>query len=87
MKTPNWFWAAMGVWLVIGLPSYALGSLWKGSLIPDPPPIFWATNVTDQTLGTLAWLLTLPVAFMPVFAIPALILWRRKMRRRSNAAD
>ena len=84
MRAPTWFWVAIAVWLVIGLPGYILGSLWKGSPIPDPPPIFWATNVVDQTLGTLVWLLLLPVAFMPLFAIPALILWRRKMRKRSN---
>ena len=87
MKTPTWFWIAMGVWLVFGLPGYILGSLYKGSPIPDPPPIFYATNAVDQTVGTLVWVFVLPIVFTPVFAIPALLIWRRKERKRLNAQD
>ena len=87
MKTPTWFWIAIGVWLVFGLPAYVMGSLYKGSPIPDLPPIFYSASLLDQTVGTLVWLLFMPIMFMPLIAIPALILWRRKMRKRSNAAD
>ncbi len=87
MKSPTWFWIAMAVWLVLGLPAYVLGSLYKGSPIPDPPPIFYSPYLLDQTFGTLVWLLIMPIIFMPVVAIPALLLWRRKMRKRLNAAD
>jgi len=87
MKAPTWFWVWMAVWLVFGLPGYILGSLWKGSPIPDLPPIFYSLHPLDQTVGTLIWALLLPVVFAPVFAIPALVLWHRKMQKRSDAPD
>jgi hypothetical protein len=89
MKAPTWFWIAMSVWLVLGLPGFFLGQGLRGhfSLLPDPPPIFYSPHLLDQTVGTLLWLVMLPLVYMPLFAIPALLLWRRKMRKRLNAQD
>ena len=89
MKTPTWFWVAMGVWLVLGLPGFILGQGFRGhfSLLPDPPLIFYSPHLLDQIVGTLLWLIMLPIVYMPLFAIPALLLWRRKTRRRSNVEN
>ena len=85
MKTPTWFWIAMAVWLFVGLPAYVFGSLYKGSPIPDPPPVFYSPHLLDQTVGTLTWLLVMIIISVPLWAIPTLMLRRRKMRKRSNA--
>ena len=89
MRAPGWFWFAMGAWVVLGLPALVLMQGFRGyfSLLPDPPPILWATNTTDQILGTAIWIVGIPILYMPLFAVPALIFWRRRQSRTINAED
>jgi len=82
MKKPAWFWVVMTFWLIVGLPSYVVGSLYKGSLIPDLPPVFYSANVLDQTIGTFTWMLAMSVTLIPVWAVPTLLISRKRMRTR-----
>jgi hypothetical protein len=89
MRAPGWFWGMMAVWVCLGIPSFALGQGFRGtfSLLPDPPPILWAENLVDQTLGTLAWASAVFIVYLPLFAVPALLVWRRRRSRINNAPD
>jgi hypothetical protein len=89
MKLPRWFWVAMAMWVVLGLPSFILAQGFRShfSPWPDPPPFLWATNVTDQTLGTVAWVLGVLIVYTPLCVIPALFLWRRQQSRINDAQN
>ena len=89
MRFPAWFWIAMGVWLVIGLPSFILAQGFRGhfSLLPDPPPFLYSDHLIDQTLGTFTWAVATLIAYLPVFVIPALLVSRWRNSRREHAED
>lgn len=89
MKLPGWFWIAMGIWVIIGIPSFILGQGFRGyfSLLPDPPPFVYSEHLLDQTLGTAAWAVGCLLIYMPVFAVPALLVWRRRRSKVPHAQD
>ena len=89
MRLPAWFWAVMVIWVLLGIPSFILAQGFRGhfSLLPDPPPFLWATNLVDQTAGTVAWAVAILIVYMPLFALPALLLWRRRQSRNPDAQD
>jgi hypothetical protein len=87
MKAPQWFWVLGGLWLVLELPGLLLGAMWSGGfdLIPDPPPYFQAPYEDRSFVANLTWAVEVATAYMPLFLIPALAIW--KWRKRRVASD
>ena len=83
MKLPGWFKIWTVVWVVFGLPGFVLGQGFRGhfSLLPDPPPFVYSNHIIDQTVGTAVWLLVMLIVYAPIFAVPALMVWRHRKSR------
>lgn len=88
MRYPGWFKGMMAVWAFLGIPVFVLGQGFRGhfSLLPDPPPFTYSTHLIDQTFGTLTWAGACFLVYMPLFLVPALLIWRRRIRN-SNAQN
>ena len=89
MKAPFWFKVAMIIWLCIGIPIFIIGSGFRGyfSVFPDPPPFLYSEHLLDKTLGTLLWTCGNFVVYIPLFFIPALLVWRLRKSEKSNAQN
>lgn len=87
MKAPRWFWSLIGLWLVLGLPVLLLGEAWSGgfNLLPDPPPYFQAPYEDRSFAANASWSVAVLIAYMPLFLIPAVIIWR--WRKRNDRSD
>lgn len=88
MKVPQWFWPLIGLWLVLGLPILLLGQAWRGSfdLLPDPPPYFQAPYEDRSFAANAIWSVVVVIGYMPLFLIPAVVIWRwRKRKDRSDS--
>ena len=82
---PRWFQVWMAAWFAAGIPSFVLGQGFRGSfsILPDPPPFMaeqGINNLAEMVLVTLIWLLAILLIYAPVFALPALFIWRRRHR-------
>lgn len=82
MKAPGWFWGLMAVWVCIGIPSFVLGQGFRGyfSVLPDPPPFTYSSHWESWTFGTIAWVVAAVIIYLPLFLVPALLIWRRRQR-------
>lgn len=82
MKAPGWFWGLMAVWLCLGVPGFVLGQGFRGhfSLLPDAPPFTYSPHWQDQIFGTAAWIVAVGTVYLPLFLVPALLIWRRRQR-------
>ena len=89
MKTPFWLKVAIAIWLCIGIPIFIIGSGFRGyfSIIPDPPPFVYSEHLLDQTVGTLLWACVNSIVYMPLFFIPALLIWRLRKSEKSDAKN
>jgi hypothetical protein len=77
----------MALWVCIGIPSFVLGQGFRGhfSLLPDPPPFMYSSEWESRIFGTLTWGVAVVIVYLPLFLVPALLVWRR--RQRISAAE
>jgi hypothetical protein len=75
----------MGLWLLLGLPGYVGGALYKGSFIPDPPPFLKGEYAEYSVEANVTYFVIIGIILLPAFLTAALLIQRRRDRKNSDA--